>query len=202
MLRQQGMIMTKQKSMTEGFTPLRSTPRMWLIFILFLALTSGITIFGLSHFFEMLGEDALATKVFTVEDDKVSLKLPDDWSIDDSSNGNYITFASADTYESLSIAKMEEKTASAASVTFMLEIQGMFPDSNASISSFSEMTISGKKAYVTQVQYTGKYYLLGVMESGNAVIKFVYAASTMAGEISDIDTIIGSIHYRKDGGLQ
>ena len=188
--------MTKLTRNNDSFTPLRSTPRMWLVFLLFLGITAGITIFGLSRFFDMLGEDALATKVFTVEDDKISLKLPDDWHIDESSDGNYITFVSDDTYESLSVAKMEESSAKAASVIFMLEIRGMFPDSNADVAAYSEMSLNGKKAYVTQVQYTGKYYLLGVMESGNAVLKFVYSASMMAGEIADIDAIIGSIHYR------
>ena len=51
--------------------------------------------------------------------------------------------------------------------------------------------------FATQILYESKYYLCGVRESGNTIIKFVYSASSMTGEISDIDAIISSINYRK-----
>ena len=180
----------------QEFTRLRSTPRMWLVFFIYLAIVSGITIACLSHLFNIWSEDTLPTKVFTVEDDVISLKIPDDWTITSDSDGNQVTFKSGDSYESLSIATMDDATVTAASITFMLEIQGMFPDVKADITSYSEMELGNKKAYVTQVEYYSKYYLWGVMESGNTIIKFVYSASVMAGEISDIDMIIGSINYR------
>ena len=53
--------------------------------------------------------------------------------------------------------------------------------------------------FAMNIVYQSQYYLCGVMESGNTIIKFVYSASIMTGEISDIDTIIGSINYRKGG---
>ena len=53
--------------------------------------------------------------------------------------------------------------------------------------------------FATHLMYQSQYYLCGVMESGNTLIKFVYSASAMTGEIADIDEIIGSINYR-DGG--
>ena len=40
------------------------------------------------------------------------------------------------------------------------------------------------------------------MESGNSIIKFVYSASSMTGEIVDIETIIGSINYRAGGKIR
>ena len=55
----------------------------------------------------------------------------------------------------------------------------------------------GEKMFATQILYESKYYLCGVRESGNTIIKFVYSASSMTGEISDIDAIISSINYRK-----
>lgn len=180
----------------QEFTRLRSTPRMWIVFFIYLAIVSGITIACLSHLFNIWSEDTLPTKVFTVEDDVISLKIPDDWTITSDSDGNQVTFKSGDSYESLSIATMDDATVTAASITFMLEIQGMFPDVKADMTSYSEMELGNKKAYVTQVEYYSKYYLCGVMESGNTIIKFVYSASVMAGEIADIDMIIGSINYR------
>ena len=184
------------KNKVKEFVPLKSTPRMWIIFIVYTLLISGITIWGITKLFDTWAEDSLATKVFTIEDDVVSLKLPDDWNIEKESDGNLITFKSGDQYESLSIASLPEKDLGTASIAFMLELNGMFPDVSGDMMAYSKTQMNGKNMYVTQIQYQNKYYLCGVMDSGNTIIKFVYSASVMSGEISDIDTIIGSINYR------
>ena len=73
----------------------------------------------------------------------------------------------------------------------------MFPDIDASTMTYDESyTLNGKKMFAVNILYQGQYYLAGVMESGNTIIKFVYSTSSLTSEISDIDTIIGSINYR------
>ena len=97
------------------------------------------------------------------------------------------------------ISKTSEKTVSEASMMYMLELKNMFPDVSTDSFEYTERELNGKVMFATHLMYQGQYYLCGVMESGNTLIKFVYSASAMTGEIADIDEIIGSINYR-DGG--
>lgn len=179
------------------FKRLKSTPGMWALFIVFLFVISGISILLWDRFFYMLSENSIPTRVFTVENDVVSLKLPDGWDISESSNQKQITFTSSSGYESLSISKASETSVASASITYMLELRSMFPDVDASSLAYTETDIDGKTMYVTQLMYKNRYYLCGVRKSGNSIIRFVYSASVMAGEISDIDTIITSINFRE-----
>ena len=179
------------------FKRLKSTPGMWALFIVFLFVISGISILLWDRFFYMLSENSIPTRVFTVENDVVSLKLPDGWDISESSNQKQITFTSSSGYESLSISKASETSVASASITYMLELRSMFPDVDASSLAYTETDINGKTMYVTQLMYKNRYYLCGVRESGNSIIRFVYSSSVMAGEISDIDTIITSINFRE-----
>ena len=189
--------MIKKMNRKTEFKRLKSTPGMWAIFIIFLLIISGISIFFWSRFFYMLSEDAIPTKVFTVENDVVSIKLPDGWDISESSNNKQITFTTSNGYESLSISKTSETSIASASITYMLELRSMFPDVDASSLAYTETDIDGKKMYITQLMYKNRYYLCGVRESGNTIIRFVYSASAMTGKISDIDTIITSINFRE-----
>ncbi len=181
----------------KPYERIKTTPGMWIIFCLFLALSVGLTIFLTNQFLLRASGDILATKVFTVEDDVVSIKLPDDWDIASTDSVKAINFASSDGYESLSIAATKEKTVKEASVMYMLELKNMFPDIDSSTMTYDESyTLNGKKMFAVNILYQGQYYLAGVMESGNTIIKFVYSTSSLTSEISDIDTIIGSINYR------
>lgn len=179
------------------FKRLKSTPGMWVLFVVFLFVASGISIFLWNKFFYMLSENSIPTKVFTVENDVISLKLPDGWDISESSSQKQITFTSSSGYESLSISKASETSVASASITYMLELRSLFPDVDAGSLAYTKTDIDGKTMYVTQLMYKNKYYLCGVRESGNSIIRFVYSASVMAGEISDIDTIITSINFRE-----
>ena len=181
---------------------LKSTPGMWIIFFAYLALIVGISIFGTHTLLMRMSGDSLPTQVFTVDDDVVSLKLPSDWSLQASSTTNSITWTSKNGYESLSISKMKETSVMEGSIMYMLELRTLFPDVNADSLQYSENTINGKKAFVTTIMYKSQYYVCGVMESGNSIIKFVYSASSMTGEIVDIETIIGSINYRAGGKVR
>lgn len=178
---------------------LKSTPGMWIIFFAFLALLVGISIFFTHTLFLRMSGETLPTQVFTVEDDVVSLKLPTDWSLSKTSTMKAVTWTSKDGYESLSVSKTSEKTVSEASMMYMLELKNMFPDVSTDSFEYTERELNGKVMFATHLMYQGQYYLCGVMESGNTLIKFVYSASAMTGEIADIDEIIGSINYR-DGG--
>lgn len=179
------------------FKRLKSTPGMWALFIVFLFVISGISILLWDRFFYMLSENSIPTKVFTVENDVISLKLPDGWDISESSSQKQITFTSSSGYESLSISKASETSVASASITYMLELRSLFPDVDAGSLAYTKTDIDGKTMYVTQLMYKNRYYLCGVRESGNSIIRFVYSSSVMAGEISDIDTIITSINFRE-----
>lgn len=190
----------KTTTATQPYKRLETTPGMWIIFVLFLALTVGLTIFLTNQFLYRASGDLLATKVFTIENDVVSLKLPDDWKMDTTESTNAINFISGSGQESLSIAPTKEETVSEASIMYMLELRNMFPDIDANSMEYDEnITLNGKKIFATNIMYKGQYYLCGVMESGNTIIKFVYSTSSLTTEISDIDTIIGSINYRVGG---
>lgn len=184
---------------TEQYERLKSTPGMWVIFFVFLSILVSISIFFLNKIVVGLSEDAIPIKVFTVGDDVISLQLPDDWELSSTTDNQQITFKSKDGFESLSVSNSNDKSISSASILYMLELRTLFPDADSSTLSFSENEIDGKKTYLTQIMYNNRYYLCGVKESGNTVIKFVYSASVMSGEISDIDQIISSIHYREGG---
>lgn len=179
---------------------LKSTPGMWILYFVFLGILLSISIIGINKFISLASGDSLPTKVFTIDNGKysdvVSLKIPDDWLQSSESDSNALTWISKDGYESLSISSVNEKSVAEASVMYMLEIRNMFPDVEANFE-YNEINIGDKKMFATQILYESKYYLCGVRESGNTIIKFVYSASAMAGEISDIDTIIESINYRK-----
>ena len=179
------------------FKKLKSTPGMWVIFIVFLGILVGISILFLNHAFNLMTEDALPTRVFTVENDVVSIKLPNHWGMSSTSTSKQITLTSSSGYESISISKASESNVTDASIIYMLELRGLFPNANADSLAYTESDIDGKKMYVTQVMYGNRYYLCGVRESGNTIIRFVYSASVMTGEISDIDSIIQSINYRE-----
>ena len=189
--------MTTTNSDIKPYERIKTTPGMWIIFIIVLAFFVGLTIFLTNQLLLRASGDILATKVFTIEDDVVSIKLPDNWNITSTDSINAINFASSDGYESLSIAAVKEKTVREASIMYMLELKNMFPDIDASTMTYDESyTLNGKKMFATNILYQGQYYLAGVMESGNTIIKFVYSTSSLTSEISDIDTIIGSINYR------
>lgn len=181
----------------KPYERIKTTPGMWIVFVLFLALSVGLTIFLTNQLLLRASGDLLATKVFTIEDDVVSIKLPDNWDITSTDSVNAINFASSDGYESLSIAATKEETVKEASIMYMLELKNMFPDIDASTMTYDESyTLNGKKMFAVNILYQGQYYLAGVMESGNTIIKFVYSTSSLTSDISDIDTIIGSINYR------
>ena len=186
--------MTTQK--TE-FKRLRSTPGMWVIFVVFLSALVAISIFFWNRLFHMLAEDAIPTRVFTIEDDVISLKLPDDWEMVSTSTKKQITLTSSSGYESLSISKTSETSLSSASIIYMLELRSMFPDASADSLAYTQTEINGKAMYVTQIMYGNRYYLCGVQQNKDLIIRFVYSASAMAGEIADIDAIIASINYRE-----
>ena len=189
-----------EKNMEKPYERIKTTPGMWIVFVLFLALTVGLTIFLTNQFLYRASGQILATKVFTVENDVVSLKLPNDWDITDTESVNAINFASDSGQESLSIAAMQEKTVEEAAIMYMLELRNVFPDIDTSAMEYNEdTTLNGKKIFATNIMYEGQYYLCGVMESGNTIIKFVYSTSSFTTEIADIDTIIGSINYRVGG---
>lgn len=187
--------MTKTLS-TNNYQKLKSTPGMWVLYFIYLALLVSITIFAFNYLVEDSQGGRLPTKVFAVEKDVVSIKLPDNWQITDAETTKSINFASDNGYESLSISPASEDNLKEASIMYMLELKNMFPDASADFA-YNEMQINGKNTFATQILYKSKYYLCGVMESGNVVIRFVYSASVVASEVSDIDTIIGSINYRK-----
>lgn len=191
----------KEYVMTE-YKRLKSTPGMWIIFFAFLALIVSISIFCTHTLLQRMSGDILPTQVFTVENDVVSLKLPNDWNMSSSSSTNSITWTSKDGYESLSISSTKEASVAEASIMYMLELRNMFPDVSSDTLEYAERTINGKKMFATHIMYKSQYYLCGVMESGNTIIKFVYSASSMVGEVSDIDTIIGSINYRVGGKVR
>ena len=179
---------------------LKSTPGMWILYFIFLGILLTISILGINRFIQLASGDSLPTKVFTLDNGKysdvVSLKLPEDWIQSSDSSDKALTWLSKDGYESLSISAVNEKSVAEASVMYMLEIRNMFPDATGDFQ-YNEVSIGNKKMFATQILYESKYYLCGVRESGNTIIKFVYSASSMAGEISDIDAIISSINYRK-----
>ena len=183
------------------YKKLKSTPGMWIIYFVFLAIIVGISIWGTMTFLYQLSGDILPTKVFTIDKDVVSLRLPDDWSINEESTLNAITWSSKDGYESLSISKTSYKNITEASVMYVMEIRDMFPDTSLENLNYKETEIEGKKMFAMHILYDSRYYLCGVKESGNTIIKFVYSASALAGEISDIDAIIGSINYREGGSV-
>ena len=181
---------------TSDYKRLKSTPGMWVLYFVYLAILVAITIIAFNFIVSHNNGDRLPTKVFTVEKDVVSLKLPETWYAEDIESTKSINFKSSNGYESLSISPAKESTVAEASVMYMLELRNMFPETSSNFE-YTETTINGKKSFATQIMYESKYYLCGVMESGNTIIRFVYSASVVASEISDIDTIIGSINYRK-----
>jgi hypothetical protein len=185
------------KSKSPEFKKLKSTPGMWIIYFIYLALIVALSIYCCEKIIATYTGELLPTKVFTVENDVVSLKLPDDWSLQSSSSEDGITFKSSTGYESLSIAKISNMNIEQAKIMYMLELNGEFPNATGSTLSYTEKDVGNKKMYVTQIVYENKYYLCGVRESGNTIIKFSYAASIMAGEIADIDEMINSINYRE-----
>ena len=187
--------------MTE-YKRLKSTPGMWIIFLAFLALIVSISIFCTHTLLQRMSGDVLPTQVFTVESDVISLKLPSDWGMSTSSSSKSVTWTSKDGYESLSVSSTTASSVAEASIMYMLELRNMFPDVSVDTLNYSESTINGKKMFATHIMYKSQYYLCGVMESGNTIIKFVYSASSMVGEVSDIDTIIGSINYRVGGKIR
>ena len=75
------------------FKKLKSTPGMWVIFIVFLGILVGISILFLNHAFNLMTEDALPTRVFTVENDVVSIKLPNHWEMSSTSTSKQITLS-------------------------------------------------------------------------------------------------------------
>lgn len=189
-----------EKNIEKPYQRIKTTPGMWIVFVLFLAFTVGLTIFLTNQFLYRASGQILATKVFTVENDVVSLKLPDNWKMDNTESVNAINFVSDSGQESLSIAATTEKDISEAAIMYMLELRNVFPDIDTSSMEYNEdTTLNGKKIFATNIMYQGQYYLCGVMESGNTIIKFVYSTSSLTTEISDIDTIIGSINYRVGG---
>ena len=176
---------------------LRSTPGMWILFFIFLSIIVAISIYGVNTLLDTWSGKSLPTRVFTIEEDVISLKLPENWNMTSNTTDDGITFTASTGYETLSIAKMPYSSITQASIFFLLELEGMFPGVNVSNISYTQTEIGGKKLYATQIYYGNMYYLCGVRESGNTIIKFVYNASIMAGEISDIDSIINSINYRE-----
>ena len=176
---------------------LKSTPGMWIIFAVLLSITVACSILIINSWILENSGESLPTKVFTVEEDVVSLKLPDDWMLLSSSTKKSITFQSKDGYESLSITKCSETNVQDASIFYMLELKDMFPDVSGEQLQYSEIEYGGSKMFATQILYNNQYYLCGVKESGNTIIRFVYSASIMAGEIADIDSIVKSINYRE-----
>ena len=183
---------------TYEYKRLKSTPGMWIIYFAFLGVLLAISIIGINTFINQASGDLLATKVYTIEDDVISIKMPDNWTLSNNSDLDAITWTSDNGYESLSISSVDSPTVSEASIVYMLELRNAFPDASSDFK-YNEVTIGGKKMFATQIMYESKYYLCGVKESGNTIIKFVYSASAIAGEISDIDTMIASINYRKKG---
>ena len=179
----------------------RNTPGMWIIFIVLLAASVGLTILMFNAVLFRAAGETLPTRVFTVGSNVVSLKIPNDWSFIQSDSDTVFTWQSKDGYESLSVSPATEPTLEEASLMYMLEIKGMFPDTDMSNLTYNESTINGKKAFAMNISYESKYYIIGVIESGETLVKFVYSASIMTGEISDIDVIIGSINYRKGGSI-
>jgi hypothetical protein len=169
---------------------------MWVLYFVYLAILVSVTIFAFNYIVEDSQGVRLPTKVFTVEKDVVSIKLPENWTLTDAETTKSINFESDNGYESLSISPASENNLQEASIMYMLELKNMFPDASADFT-YNEMQLNGKKTFGTQILYKSKYYLCGVMESGNTIIRFVYSASVVASEVSDIDTIIGSINYRK-----
>jgi hypothetical protein len=180
----------------HNYQKLKSTPGMWVLYFLYLAILVGVTIFAFNIIATQSSGDRLPTKVFTVEKDVISLKLPEDWYAEEMVSTKAINFKSNNGYESLSISTVKESDVSEASIMYMLELKNMFPNVSTNFQ-YNESKINGKTLFATQIMYESKYYLCGVMESGNTIIRFVYSASVTAAEISDIDTIIGSINYRK-----
>ena len=178
------------------YKKLKSTPGMWIVYFVFLAILVTISVVGTNMLLNKMTGDALSTKVFTVGKDAISIKIPDNWSLQTTSTTDAVTWVSDNGYESLSISSTKYSSVTEASVMYMLEIQGMFPDASMENFDYKETEINGKKMFAMHILYDSRYYLCGVKESGNTIIKFVYSASAMIGEISDIDTIIGSINYR------
>ena len=179
----------------------KNTPGMWIIFIVLLVVSVGLTIVMFNAILFRNAGETLPTRVFTVGTNVVSLKIPDDWSFIQSDSDDVFTWQSKDGYESLSVSPAKEPTLEEASLMYLLEIKAMFPDADMNNLSYNESTINGKKAFAMNISYESKYYIIGVIESGDTMVKFVYAASIMTGEISDIDAIIGSINYRKGGNI-
>jgi hypothetical protein len=184
--------------MTE-YKKLKSTPGMWVIYFVCLGVMVGMSILAINLTLQKMAGSVLSTQVFTIQKDVVSIKLPDDWAIKGDSDTNAITWLSKDGYESLSISKANETSVIDASFMYLLEIRNMFPDVSLDNLDYNESELNGKKMFAMHIMYDSRYYLCGVMESGNSVVKFVYSASVMAGEIADIDEIIGSINYRAGG---
>jgi hypothetical protein len=177
----------------------KSSPGMWILFFVTLAITVGVTIYVINTLISAASGTLLPTKVFTIDDDVVSIQLPEDWVVNKDSSKKAITWNSKNGYEGLSIAAMDESNLKDASIIYMLELKETFQGVSTENLTFEENTINGKPVFAVNVMYQSRYYLCGVMESGNTIIKFVYSASLVTGEISDIDTIIGSINYRKGG---
>lgn len=179
----------------------KNTPGMWIIFIVLLIISVTLTIVMFNAILFRVGGETLPTRVFTVGKNVVSLKLPNDWTFIQSDSDDVFTWQSKDGYESLSVSPAKETNLAEASTMYLLEIKNMFPNADMSSLVYNESTINGKKAFAMNISYESKYYIIGVMEDGDTMIKFVYAASIMTGEISDIDAIIGSINYRKGGSI-
>ena len=178
------------------YKKLKSTPGMWIIYFVFLAIIVTISIVCTNALLMQMAGDSLPTRVFTVGEDAISIKIPDNWTLQDTSTTDAVTWVSDNGYESLSVSSTKYQSVTEASVMYMLELQSAFPDVTMDNFEYKETEINGKKMFATQILYDSRYYLCGVKESGNTIIKFVYSASVMIGEISDIDTIIGSINYR------
>jgi hypothetical protein len=192
------MIKMETTNKTFEYKRLKSTPGMWIIYFAFLGVLLAISIIGINTFIKQSSGDLLATKVYTIGEDVVSIKMPDNWTLSSSSDTDAITWTSDNGYESLSISAVDATSLSEASIVYMLELRNAFPDATSDFE-YNEVTIGGKKMFAVQIMYESIYYLCGIKESGNTFIKFVYSASAMSGEISDIDTMIASINYRKKG---
>lgn len=172
---------------------LKSTIGMWIVFFLFLAILLSISIAGINSFISINSNDSLATNVYTIGDDVFSMKVPETWTMDSSSDtSSGISFLSANGYESLyfSPSKLSFEQESA---IYLIEINEMF---NQQLS-FTSSSIADKKIKATQIMLNNTYYLCGVKESGNTVIRFMYTASIMIQDPSPIDEIIESINYRQ-----
>ena len=105
-----------------------NSPGMWILFCISLAICVTLTIIVLNTFLLKMSGDIMPTKVFTVNKDVVSLKLPDDWIFKTSDTGKSLTWVSANNYESLSISQTDANTVKEASIIYLLELKDMFQD--------------------------------------------------------------------------